>query len=100
MVSRASTNDLRADLEGLVHRHEHPRVARREIASSWERSLRVGLHPDTFTAPYQPDFDPAARLTWAAEPVLAQLAQDVEGSGIGVLASDEQGRVIVRRGDA
>jgi len=99
MVFRASANDFRADLERLVYRNERPRAARGEITSSWERSLRVGLHPDTFMAPYQPDFDPAARLTWAAEPVLAELAQDVEGSGIGVLASDEHGRVIVRRED-
>jgi signal transduction histidine kinase len=59
----------------------------------------MGLHPDTFTTRYQPDFDPAARLTWAAEPVLAQLAQDVEGSGMGVLAADARGCVVARRED-
>ena len=100
MVSRASTNDLRADLERLVYRHEQPQVARGEIASSWKRSLRVGLHPDTFAVPmYGEDFDQAARLTCAAEPVLARLAQDVEDSGIGVLVSDGDGRVIARRED-
>jgi DNA-binding CsgD family transcriptional regulator len=96
MPVEASTPDLRADLERLVHHRDQPRAARGEIASSWERCLRVGLRPDNFTVPYQPDYDEAARLTWAAEPVVSQLAQDIEGSGIGVVVCDEQGRVIGR----
>lgn len=99
MLSRASADELRADLERLMRGHEQPRVAREEIAASWARSLRVGLQPDKLTVPYQPDFDEASRLTWAAQPVLAQLAQEIEGSGIGVAMSDEHGHVIARRAD-
>src|SRR5262249_11418364 len=58
-----------------------------------------GLHPDNFRVPYQPDFDDTARLTWAADPVLTRLAQDIEGSGIGVLVSDERGHVVGRKAD-
>jgi DNA-binding CsgD family transcriptional regulator len=91
------TTDLRADLERLVHNFEPPQAARGEIASSWVRCVRVGLHPDNFWVPYQPDFDDSPRLTWAAEPVVAQLAQEIEGSGIGVAVTDEHGHVLDRR---
>lgn len=99
MVSDASADAHRTDLQQLMSRHERPQAARAVIASSWARSLRRGLQPDGVAFPYQADFDDAARLTWAAEPVITRLARDIEGSGLGVVVSDEHGHIIDRRVD-
>lgn len=70
---------------------------REDILTSWQRCVVAGLRPDRFEVPYQPDFDDDGPLRWAAAPILDQLADELEGSGVGLLLSDGRGQVVDRR---
>jgi signal transduction histidine kinase len=74
-----------------------PGLVRPEIVSSWERSVLAGLSPEQFEVPYVPDVDARGRLTWAAAAILDRVAQDLAGSGIGLLLTDERGHVVDRK---
>ena len=50
---------------------------RAEIAASWRRSVRHGLTPDQFFAPYEADLDFNGRFADAAKPVADQLSDDL-----------------------
>ncbi|HSZ41990.1 MAG TPA: ATP-binding protein [Trebonia sp.] len=70
---------------------------RPDILTSWQRSVVAGLRPDRFQVPYRPDFDDDGLLRWAAAQVLDQVADELEGSGVGLLLTDASGQVVDRR---
>jgi signal transduction histidine kinase len=70
---------------------------REDILTSWQRCVVAGLRPDRFEVPYQPDFDDDGPLRWAAAPILDQLADELEGSGVGLLLTDGRGQIVDRR---
>jgi len=69
---------------------------RQDILSSWKRSLLAGLIPEQFEVPHVTDVDEDGPLAWTAAPVMARLAEDLEGMGIGILLADSRGHVIGR----
>src|SRR5476649_1201247 len=97
MPLRPSEDALMDELERLVSSGGAPRSVREDIAASWERSLLAGLRPEHFEVPYVPDIDEDGRLLWAARPIIDRVSEDLEGSGIGLLLTDEHGHVITRR---
>jgi transcriptional regulator of acetoin/glycerol metabolism len=74
-----------------------PGRLRQDILSSWKRSLLAGLAPERFTVPHVADVDEDGPLAWTAAPVMARVAEDLEGTGIGILLADSRGRIISRR---
>jgi len=70
---------------------------RDEIVRSWERCARAGLRPDRFEVPYDADVDSRGRLCWAAGPVLDGVGDDLDGTGVGLLLTDQRARVLARR---
>jgi DNA-binding CsgD family transcriptional regulator len=70
---------------------------RQDILSSWKRSLLAGLAPERFEVPHVTDVDEDGPLAWTAAPVMARLAEELEGMGIGILLADSRGRIISRR---
>jgi signal transduction histidine kinase len=70
---------------------------RPDILTSWQRCVVAGLRPDRFEVLYRPDFDDDGPLRWAAAPVLDQVADELEGTGVGLLLSDARGQVVDRR---
>jgi|SoiMethySBSTD1v2_1073268.scaffolds.fasta_scaffold191092_1 transcriptional regulator of acetoin/glycerol metabolism len=70
---------------------------RDEIVTSWERCARAGLRPDRFEVPYDADVDDRGRLCWAAGPVLDRVGDDLDGTGVGLLLTDQRARVLARR---
>src|SRR5579872_4625321 len=79
--------DARWDLPGRL---------RQDILSSWKRSLLAGLAPERFTVPYVTDVDEDGLLAWTAAPVMTRIAEDLEGTGIGILLADSRGHIISR----
>lgn len=70
---------------------------REDILMSWQRCLAAGLRPDRFEVPYQPDLDDDGPLRWAATPILDQVADELEGTGVALLLTDARGQVVDRR---
>jgi transcriptional regulator of acetoin/glycerol metabolism len=70
---------------------------RTEIVGSWRRSADAGLRPDAFEVPYDDDIDGSGRLAWAARPVLERMGADLDGANVGLLLTDEHGRVLDRQ---
>jgi transcriptional regulator of acetoin/glycerol metabolism/DNA-binding CsgD family transcriptional regulator len=67
------------------------------IFESWRRVVSSGLQPDHFDPPYDPDLDAGDRLERVAKPVIDQLADDLAGSNISLVVTDEQAHVVMRR---
>jgi transcriptional regulator of acetoin/glycerol metabolism len=74
-----------------------PGRLRQDILSSWKRSLLAGLTPERFEVPLLTDVDKDGPLAWTAAPVMARLAEELEGTGIGILLADSRGHIISRR---
>jgi len=72
-------------------------AVRQDILTSWQRCLIAGLRPDHFEVPYQPDVDADGPLRWAASPILDQVADELGGTGVGLLLTDARGQVVDRR---
>ena len=72
-------------------------AVRQDILTSWQRCVVAGLSPDRFEVPYRPDVDDDGPLPWAAAPVLDQVADELEGTGVGLLLTDARGQVVDRR---
>jgi hypothetical protein len=72
-------------------------LLRGEIVAFWERCARAGLRPERFEVPYDGDVDDRGRLCWAAAPVLDQVGGDLDGTGVGLLLTDQRARVLARR---
>ena len=70
---------------------------RQDILTSWQRSVVAGLRPDHFEVPYRPDLDDDGPLRWAAAPILDQIADELDGAGVGLLLTDARGQVVDRR---
>ena len=70
---------------------------REDILTSWQRCVVAGLRPDRFEVPYQPDLDDDGPLRWAAAPILDQVADELEGTGVGLLLTDARGQIVDRR---
>jgi signal transduction histidine kinase len=70
---------------------------RQDILTSWQRCVVTGLRPDHFEVPYLPDLDDDGPLSWAAAPVLDQVADELEGARVGLLLTDARGQVVDRR---
>jgi transcriptional regulator of acetoin/glycerol metabolism len=88
---------LRAVLDRSEGTGSRPSPLRHEIVASWERSARAGLRPERFEVPYDGDVDDRGRLCWAAGPVLDQVGGDLDGTGAGLLLTDQRARVLARR---
>ena len=74
-----------------------PGRVRQDILSSWKRSMLAGLTPERFEVPHVTDVDDDGPLAWTAVPVMARLAEELEGTGIGILLADSRGHIISRR---
>jgi len=74
-----------------------PDRLRQDILPSWKRSLLAGLTPERFKVPHAADVDEDGPLAWTAAPVMARLAEELEGTGIGILLADSRGQLISRR---
>jgi transcriptional regulator of acetoin/glycerol metabolism len=74
-----------------------PGRLRQDILSSWKRSLVAGLAPERFQVPHVTDVDVDGPLAWTAVPVMTRIAEDLEGTGIGILLADSRGHIISRR---
>ncbi len=72
-------------------------LLRDEIVASWERCARAGLRPQRFEVPSDGDVDDRGRLCWAAGPVLDQVGGDLDGTGVGLLLTDQRARILARR---
>ena len=88
---------LRAVLDRSEGAGSKASLLRDEIAASWERCARAGLRPERFEVPYDADVDDRGRLCWAAGPVLDQVGEDLDGTGVGLLLTDQRARVLARR---
>ena len=77
--------------------YDLPGRLRQDILSSWKRSLLAGLTPERFEVPHVTDVDEDGPLAWTAAPVMTRLAEELEGTGIGILLADSRGHIISRR---
>ena len=69
---------------------------REVIAASWQRSMAHGLRPDRFSVPYDGPA-PAGVLVMAAGPVADAVGDDLAGTGVSLLVSDHEARIVDRR---
>ena len=74
-----------------------PAPLRDVIFESWQRCALGGLKAEQFVVPYRPDIDNAGRLAWAAGPALERAADDLQGTPIALVLTDERGHVLARR---
>src|SRR5215470_5666702 len=88
---------LRAVLDRSAGVGSRPSPLRDEIVRSWERCARAGLRPDRFEVPYDADVDSRGRLCWAAGPMLDGVGDDLAGTGVGLVLTDQRARVLARR---
>lgn len=88
---------LRDALQGFLTGAGVVRPVRTEIVESWRRAALVGLQPETFDPPYDPDVDEGSRLERAATPVLDKLSDDLAGTETSLLLTDERGHIVDRR---
>jgi signal transduction histidine kinase len=97
LASRAREHDLREQLDGFLTSGSRPRAPREDIAASWARSALAGLRPEQFEVPYAPDVDDEGPFVSAAASVIDRVTEDLDGSGIALLLTDEHGHVVARR---
>jgi transcriptional regulator of acetoin/glycerol metabolism len=69
-------------------------VVRPEIAASWSRSQRAGVSPLEAHLPNLPEHEVRAPLGTLAKPVLARMADELEGMGCALSLADGQGRLV------
>lgn len=75
--------------------HAADKAVRPEIALSWRRSAMSGLTTSTPDVPVHPDAaDRRSRLVVAAEPVLAEIAEQLGGMDFCVLLADRDARIV------
>jgi transcriptional regulator of acetoin/glycerol metabolism/DNA-binding CsgD family transcriptional regulator len=87
---------LRDALVTLTDSGEVPSAVRAEIGESWARSLDKGLHPDRFDVPFLSDPDTESAPMRSASVVLSGVAEDLEGTPVGLLLTDSRGQVVAR----
>ncbi|GAA4691288.1 helix-turn-helix domain-containing protein [Pseudonocardia yuanmonensis] len=69
-------------------------VVRPEIAASWSRSQRAGVSPLEAHLPNLPEHEVRAPLDALAKPILAKMADELEGLGCALSLADGQGRLV------
>jgi transcriptional regulator of acetoin/glycerol metabolism len=70
---------------------------RAEIAASWQRSAAHGVRPDQFIVPYAVPDESTDILRLAAAPVAEAVGTDLAGTGVSLLLSDREARILDRR---
>jgi DNA-binding CsgD family transcriptional regulator len=70
---------------------------RTEVAVSWRRSVLHGVRRDHIDPRYDPDLDFGGRFAMAAGPVAEQLGEELAGTGVALLLSDERAGLLDRR---
>ncbi|UQX12705.1 hypothetical protein [Candidatus Mycobacterium methanotrophicum] len=73
-----------------------PEGMRPEIALSWRRSMLSGLKPDAPLNPEPADFENDSPLLRSARPVLDEMADEIAGTGVSVLLTDRDCRLVRR----
>src|SRR4051812_48739412 len=88
---------LRDLLAKMIEDDSAPVPVRTEIRESWRRSMQAGLRPGENDVPFAGGPDTDAPLVRAALPVLHSLVEDLAGSTVSVILTDDHGQVIDRR---
>jgi len=70
---------------------------RDEIIASWRRCALAGLRAERFEVPYNPDLDAGGRLSWAAGSIIDRAGDDLHGTPIALILTDQRGHVLSRR---
>jgi len=84
--------------EGLLAGDQLVRAPlRAEIAASWQRSLAHGVRPDRLRVPYSEVAASDGVLRRAVAPVADAVGTDLAGTGVSLLVSDHEARIIDRR---
>ena len=95
-MAKTQPLDLREALGDFVSAQRVGPHVRPEIAASWRRSISADLQPDRFDVPYEPDAGEAERLVYAARPILEHLASDFSSTSMGLVLTDNRGRILER----
>jgi len=69
---------------------------RESVLASWRRSRQCGVRPDVLAVPQDVETDTESRFRWAAEPVLEDLAERLDGTPNAILLADKQARLVHR----
>jgi len=69
---------------------------RESVLASWRRSRQCGVRPDVLAVPQDVETDTESRFRWAAEPVLQDLAERLNGTSNAILLADNQARLVHR----
>ncbi|MCW0212606.1 MAG: hypothetical protein OJJ54_04555 [Pseudonocardia sp.] len=69
-------------------------IVRPEIAASWSRSRMAGVSPLEAHLPNLPEQEDRVPLDAAAKPVLARMAEELDGLGCALSLADGQGRLV------
>ncbi|HXA73144.1 MAG TPA: hypothetical protein VNV83_02785, partial [Acidimicrobiales bacterium] len=67
------------------------------VAASWRRSVSSGVPPSKVSNKYFTDLDLGSRLVCCAQPVIAQLAEQISDIPMSVALTDHQARLLARR---
>lgn len=70
---------------------------RRAVLSSWRRCRALGVAPSGKDVPHNPEFDGRSRLVRAAEPVLDDLAEQLEGYPATIVLAGADALILQRR---
>ncbi|MER6524160.1 SpoIIE family protein phosphatase [Streptomyces sp. NPDC001508] len=73
-------------------------AVRKPIRSSWQRCRLRGIAADGFEVPYESALDVEGKLAHAAGPVLDRLESVLSGIPVTMFLTDEQARIMERRG--
>lgn len=87
---------LRLITEGLLNSQIPAALVPTEIEQSWRRSVSHGVNPSK-TPSSLPDFESDPTLLNAANRVLDQWADSLDGSHMTLVLADKEGRIIARR---
>lgn len=100
-MSRTEDSVRRAERERLLATRlpagPASEVVRDEIVSSWRRCQVVGVVPEGAEVPYRPEFERPQRLRRAADPVIDQLAEQLDDGTISILVADSDAQIVDRR---
>ena len=69
---------------------------RESVLASWRRSRQCGVRPDDLAVPQDVETDTESRFRWAAEPVLEDLAERLNGTSNAILLADNRARLVHR----
>jgi transcriptional regulator of acetoin/glycerol metabolism len=69
---------------------------RREIATSWQRSLRMGVVPDSVDVPYDDSLPTPHRLIDAARPVVDRMAAQLVDTSATILLANSEAKIVER----